>query len=148
MTGMSNGDSQWSDDQRWQARLEADAARLTQLSTADDREIIDGAIAAADGYGGLKFAVVYGSVTRGERRADSDLDFYFEASDLPREFNRTDPNRRWHVFGLPAGALLDNLRRGQRFAFDLIQTSLVVSDPVGAFREILIAVEAERLGPI
>src|SRR5438477_1215911 len=119
---VSNGDSQWSDDQRWQVRLEADAARLSELLTADDREVIDGTIAAADGDGSLEFAVVYGSVARGERRANSDLDIYFEASDLPREFNRTDPNCRWHVFGLPPGALLDNLRRRQQFAFDLIQT--------------------------
>lgn len=134
----------WSDDELWQARLAADAARLAELLTADDREVLDGAIAAADGVGGLEFAVVYGSAARGERRADSDLDIYFEASDLPREFNRTDPNRRWHVFGLPAGALLDNLRRGQQFAFDLIESGLVAADR-GPFRELLIVVDAEGL---
>jgi hypothetical protein len=143
---MANGDSPWSDDERWEARLELDAARLAELLMNDDHEVVDGAIAAADGDGRLEFAVVYGSVARGVRRAESDLDIYFEANDLPREFNRTDPNRCWHVFGMPAGALLDNLRRGQQFAFDLIETALVVTDR-GPFRELLIAVDAEGLTP-
>lgn len=141
---MSGRDPLPQSDDAWSARLEADAARLAELLSSDDREVLDGTIAAADGAGGLEFAVVYGSVARGERRADSDLDLYFEASDLPREFNRTDPNRRWHVFGLPAGALLDNLRRGQQFAFDLIESALVVADR-GSFRELLIIVDAEGL---
>ena len=143
---MSN-DAPWNDDQRWQERVAADTERLDELLTNDDREVVEGALAAADGDGGLEFLVVYGSVARGERRADSDLDIYFEASDLPREINRTDPNGRWHVFGLPAGALLDNLRRGQQFAFDLIETALIVSDR-GPFREVLVVVDAEGLTSI
>lgn len=141
---MNANGSPWRDEAQWQARVARDELRLGEVLTADDREVVDGAIAAADGAGGLEFAVVYGSVARGERRADSDLDIYFEASDLPREFNRTDPNRRWHVFGLPTGALLDNLRRGQQFAFDLMESALVAADR-GPFRELLIAVEAEGL---
>jgi hypothetical protein len=62
------------------------------------------------------------------------------------EFYRTDPNRRWHVFGLPSGALLDNLRRRRQFAFDLIDSALVVTDR-GPFREAMVAVVAEALTP-
>jgi hypothetical protein len=144
--GAMNQPSPWAADERWQARLEADAERLAALLTEEDREVVDGAVAAADGKGGLDFLVVYGSVARGERRAESDLDIYFEARDLPKEFNRTDPNRRWHVFGLPSGALLDNLRRKRQFAFDLIESALVVTDR-GPFREALVAVDAEGLTP-
>jgi hypothetical protein len=143
-----NQPSPWTDDERWRTRLAADAERLAALLTEEDREVVDGAVAAADGDGdgGLDFLVVYGSVARGERRAESDLDIYFEASDLPREFNRTDPNRRWHVFGLPSPALLDNLRGRRQFAFDLIESALVVTDR-GLFRAALIAVDVEGLTP-
>ena len=136
----------WTDDKRWQARVASDAQRLANLLTEEDREVADGAVAAADGDGGLDFLVVYGSVARGERRTESDLDIYFEASDLPSEFNRTDPNRRWHVFGLPSGALVNDLRRRQQFAFDLIENALVVTDR-GPFREALVAVDVEGLSP-
>jgi predicted nucleotidyltransferase len=139
--------SPWSDDERWQERLRSDERRLVQLLNANDREVVDGTVEAADGDGGLDFAVVYGSVARGERRDESDLDIYFEAGDIPEPFNRQDPAARWHVFGLPSGALLDNLRRGQRFAFDLIESALIVVDR-GPFRELLVAVDAEGLVPL
>jgi hypothetical protein len=141
-----NQPSHWTDNEAWQARLAAAAERLAALLTEEDREVVDGALAAADGDGRLDFLVVYGSVARGERRAESDLDIYFEAGDLPREFNRTDPNHRWHVFGLPSGALLDNLRRSRQFAFDLIESAIVVTDRA-PFREALVAVDVEGLTP-
>jgi hypothetical protein len=134
------------DDEHWDARLTRDAERLHKLLSPEDHEILTGAIEIADEAGGLDFLVVYGSVARGERRADSDLDIYFEARDLPKEFNRKDPAHRWHIFGLPAGALLDNLRRGRQFAFDLIGSALVSVDR-GAFRALVTAVAVEGLEP-
>jgi hypothetical protein len=143
---MSDGPRPWSDDQGWEARLAADVERLAELLSNDEREVVEGAVAMADSNGAMDFLVVYGSVARGERGADSDLNVYFEAGDLPREFNLTDVGRRWHVFGLPSGALLDNLRRREQFAFDLIEAALIVSDR-GTFRALLLAVDAEGLKP-
>ena len=141
---MNGGESSWSDDQRWQARLVADEQRLSEILSDDDRKVVDGTVAAADANGALEFIVVYGSAARAERRAGSDLDIYFEAADLPEPFNRTDPERRWHVYGMPEGTLLGNLRLGRDFAFDLIETALVVTDR-GPFRQLLIAVAQEGL---
>lgn len=97
-----NQPSHWTDTEAWQARLAADVERLAALLTEEDRGRRRGPRRSGDG--GLDFLVVYGSVARGERHVESDLDIYFEASDLAREFNRTDPNHCWHVFGLPSGA--------------------------------------------
>jgi hypothetical protein len=143
---MSDGPNPWTDDEGWEARLAGDTERLAELLDADDREVVEGAVSAADANGALDFLVLYGSIARGERRADSDLDLYFEAGDLPREFNLTDAGRRWHVFGLPSGALIDNLRRGQQFAFDLIESAIIVTDQ-GSFRDLLLTVDAEGLAP-
>jgi hypothetical protein len=46
----------------------------------------------------------------------------------------------------PSPALLDNLRGKRQFAFDLIESALVVTDR-GLFREALIAVDVEGLTP-
>jgi hypothetical protein len=145
-TDVGTGTGTRSDDDHWQERLVGDVGRLADLLTHEDQEVVDGAVQVADAGGALDFLVVYGSVARAERRANSDLDLYFEAHDLPREFNLTDEGHRWHVFGLPSGALLDNLRRGQRFAFDLIESALIVTDR-GAFRELLRTVAGEGLTP-
>jgi hypothetical protein len=141
---MNGGESAWSDDERWQARLASDEQRLAEILSNEDREVVDGTRADANANGALAVLGVYGSVARDQRRADSDLDIYFEAADLPEPFNRTDPGHRWHVYGLPVGALLDNLRRGRQFAFDLIESALIVADR-GPFRQLLIAVEREGL---
>jgi hypothetical protein len=139
-----NQPSHWTDTEAWQARLAADVERLAALLTEEDRGRRRGPRRSGDG--GLDFLVVYGSVARGERHVESDLDIYFEASDLAREFNRTDPNHCWHVFGLPSGALLDNLRLSRQFAFDLIESAIVVTDR-GPLREALVAVDVEGLTP-
>jgi predicted nucleotidyltransferase len=116
--------------------------RLTEAQEAATSRIV---ASTADG-GHLDFLVVYGSVSRGQQHAGSDLDIYYETSDQTSEPEAADPDSRWHVFGVPAGALLDNLRRGDQFAFDLVTDALVVVDD-GPFRELVVAVDEEQLKP-
>jgi hypothetical protein len=138
--------SRWRDEDDWSARLREDGAmldaRLTESQDGATRRIV---ASAADG-GHLDFLVVYGSVSRGQQHAGSDLDIYYETSDLTMELEAADPDSRWHVFGAPSGALLDNLRRGDQFAFDLVTDALVVVDD-GGFRELVVAVDVEQLKP-
>jgi predicted nucleotidyltransferase len=103
-------------------------------------------ISTTEGAGRLDFLVVYGSVSRGQQRADSDLDVYYATSDLTAELTEANPDSRWHVFGVPSGALLESLRRGDRFAFDLVADALVVRD-TGRFREAIVALDEEQLRP-
>jgi hypothetical protein len=98
---VNGNQSPWADEERWRERLDADGLRVAELLDADDREVVEGAVAAAAVNHALDFLVVYGSVARGERHADSDLDLYFEARDLPREVNLTDEGRRWHASAAP-----------------------------------------------
>ena len=130
----------------WSDRLCEDRAILqARLSPAQDaavRRILDGALAG----GQLDFLVVYGSVSRGEQRADSDLDVYYETRDEAVELEETDPESRWHVFGAPSGALLESLRRGDEMAFAIVSDALVVYDD-GAFQLLVIAADEERLEP-
>jgi predicted nucleotidyltransferase len=136
--------SLWRNNEVWSDRLREDRAILeAQLSDAQAaaiRRIVDG----TDGGGELEFLVVYGSVSRGEQRADSDLDIYYETRDLAVELEHADPESRWHVFGVPAGSLLESLRRGDEMAFDIVADALVVYDD-RLFRELVVAVDEERL---
>jgi hypothetical protein len=130
----------------WAVRLREDDAMLETRLTAAQEEAIRRIVETTDGGGELDFLVVYGSVSRGQQRADSDLDVYYETSDLTMELEAADPDSRWHVFGVPSGSLLESLRRGDRFAFDLVTDALVVCD-TGRFRELLIAIDEEKLTP-
>ncbi|MGZ4360564.1 MAG: nucleotidyltransferase domain-containing protein, partial [Gaiellaceae bacterium] len=109
--------SSWENDGIWSDRLRADRAILeAQLSQAQDsaiRRILDRVAAS----GQLDFLVVYGSVSRGEQRPDSDLDVYYETCDAAVELEEADPDSRWHVFGAASGALIESLRLGDAFAF-------------------------------
>jgi hypothetical protein len=138
--------SLWRNNDVWSDRLREDRAILeAQLSDAQDaaiREIVEG----TDSAGKLEFLVVYGSVSRGEQRADSDLDIYYETRDLAVELERADPDSRWHVFGVPSGGLLESLRSGDEMAFAIVSDALVVFDD-GLFRDLVIAVDEERLKP-
>jgi hypothetical protein len=128
----------------WSDRLREDRAILqAQLSEAQD-EAIRAIVEGKDGGGELEFLVVYGSVSRGEQRADSDLDVYYETRDLGVELERADPDSRWHVFGAPSGALLESLQRGDEMAFSIVADALVVYD-AGLFRELVVAVDEEQL---
>jgi hypothetical protein len=138
--------SLWRNNEVWADRLREDRAILkAQLSEGQDeaiRRIVEG----TDGGGKLEFLVVYGSVSRGEQRADSDLDIYYETRDLGVELERADPDSRWHVFGAPSGALLESLQRGDEMAFSIVADALVVYDD-GLFRELVVAVDEEELKP-
>jgi hypothetical protein len=138
--------SPWRNNEVWDDRLREDRAILqAQLSDAQDAAIRE-IVAGTDGGGQLEFLVVYGSVSRGEQRADSDLDIYYETRDLGVQFERADPESRWHVFGEQSGALVESLRGGDEMAFAIVSDALVVFDE-GPFRELAIAVDEERLKP-
>lgn len=138
--------SLWRNNDVWSDRLREDRAileaQLTDAQEAAIREIVEG----TDSAGKLEFLVVYGSVSRGEQRPDSDLDIYYETRDLAVELERADPESRWHVFGEPSGALLESLRSGDEMAFAIVSDALVVFDE-GLFRELVIAVDEEKLKP-
>jgi hypothetical protein len=51
-------------------------------------------------------------VSRGKQCAGSDLGIYDETSDLALKDQRADPDSRWHVLGVPSGALLQGVRHG------------------------------------
>jgi hypothetical protein len=139
--------SEWRDDATWQQRLAADQAALEERLTADQRQVL-GEIADVLGVGdagdvlALDFMVVFGSYARGEQGADSDVDIYFEAN-LPEPMNRVDEDRHYQVFGLPRGALAEELREGREFGEGVVGHALVVDDN-GAFRRLLIFVDEGR----
>ncbi len=139
--------SDWRDEAAWQQRLAADQATLEERLSADQREVL-GEIAGTLGVGdpgdvlALDFMVVFGSFARGEQGADSDVDIYFEAS-LPEPLNRVDEDRHYQVFGMPRGALAEELREGRAFGEGVVEHALVVDDN-GAFRRLLIFVDEGR----
>jgi hypothetical protein len=141
--------SQWRDDAAWQQRLTADQATVEERLSADQREAlgeIAGMLGAADRGDvlALDFMVVFGSYARGEQGLDSDVDIYFEAN-LPEPMNRVDEGRHYQVFGMPRGALADELREGREFGRGIVAHALVVHDN-GSFRRLLIHVDEERTG--
>jgi hypothetical protein len=130
----------------WSDRLREDRAILqAQLSPAQDaavRRILESRLAG----GQLEFLVVYGSVSRGEQRAGSGLDIYYETRDEAVELEEADPESKWHVFGAASGALLKSLRVGDEMAFAIVSDALIVYDE-GAFQALVVAADQERLEP-
>lgn len=140
--------SQWRDDAAWQSRLAHEAEAIDERLNDAQREVLDG-VAASLGAGdaadvlALTFAVIFGSYARGDQAAESDLDIYFEAENLPEPFNRVDADRHYQVFGMPSGALADELRDGREFGQGVVADALVVHDN-GSFRRLLIFVDEEK----
>jgi predicted nucleotidyltransferase len=127
-------------------RPRLDSAALDARLSDRQAEAIRRIVETTDDGGQLEFLVVYGSVSRGEQSPGSDLDVYYETSDLAVDLEQADPESRWHVFGASSGALLANLRLGDGFAFELLADALVVYDD-GHFRDLLVAVSEEKLKP-
>jgi Nucleotidyltransferase domain len=139
--------SELRDDAAWEQRLAGDQAALAAQLSDDQRQVL-GEIADIAGVGdagdvlALDFMVVFGSSARGEQRPDSDVDIYFEAN-LPEPLNRVDADRHYQVFGMPRGALAEELREGRDFGRDVVADALVVHDN-GSFRRLLIFVDEGR----
>ena len=93
----------------------------------------------------LAFLVVYGSRSRGEQRADSDLDVYYETRDAAVGLEVTSPASHAHVFGARSGDLMKSIIRGDEMAFSIVEDALVVYDD-GTFRSIVAAADRERSG--
>ena len=137
--------SRWRDEVAWQERLERDQAAIEERLSGEQKEAVE---SVADTLGAndrgdvlaLTFIVVFGSYARGDHREDSDVDIYFEAENLPEPINRVDVGRHYQVFGLPSGALADELREGREFGERVVSNALVVHDN-GSFRRLLIHVD-------
>jgi Nucleotidyltransferase domain len=139
--------SRWRDDAAWQQRLAADQATLEERLSADQREVLSeiaGILGAGDAGDilALEFVVVFGSYARGTQNAESDVDIYFEAN-VTEPTNRVDEGRHYQLFGLPRGALADELRDGREFGKSVVAEALVVHDN-GSFRRLLIFVDEGR----
>jgi hypothetical protein len=139
--------SKWRDDATWQGRLAADQAAIAARLSADQRQVLE-EIAGILGAGepgdvlALEFVVVFGSYARGDQRPDSDVDIYYEAN-LREPMNRVDADRHYQLFGVPRGALADELREGRAFGRGVVADALVVHDN-GSFRRLLIFVDEGR----
>lgn len=139
--------SEWRDDATWQQWLAADQAALAERLSTDQCQVLDeiaGVLGAGDAGDvlALDFMVVFGSYARGEQGPNSDLDIYYEAN-LPEPMNRVDANRHFQVFGMPRGALANELREGRDFGRGVVADALVVHDK-GSFRRLLIFVDEGR----
>lgn len=139
--------SEWRDDATWQQRLAADQAALAARLSPDQRQVLDeiaGVLGAGDAGDvlALDFMAVFGSYARGEQGPNSDVDIYYEAN-LPEPMNRVDANRHYQLFGMPRGALADELREGRDFGRGVVADALVVHDN-GSFRRVLIFVDEGR----
>lgn len=140
--------SEWRDAAAWQERLGSDRVALDERLDNEQREVLGGvseSLGAGDAGDVLEltFLVVFGSYARGDQGAHSDLDIYFEAENLPKPLNRVDAARHYQVFGMPSGALADELREGREFGQRVVADALVAHDN-GAFRRLLIHVDERR----
>lgn len=121
----------------------ATPASIETWDAAQDAEVRDILARVSDDR--LAFLVVYGSMSRGDQRIDSDLDIYYETRDDAVELERTDPDSHAHVFGARSGDLLKSIRTGDEMAFSLVEDALVVYDD-GTFRSIVDAARRARIG--
>jgi predicted nucleotidyltransferase len=140
--------SQWRDDAAWQARLAHDSKAIAERLNDEQKTVLE-EVGKSLGVGDagavlqLTFVVVFGSYARGDFRPDSDLDIYFEADNLPKRFNLVDPDRRYQVFGMPSGALADELHEGREFGQSVVADALVDHDN-GSFRRLLTFVDEQK----
>jgi hypothetical protein len=139
--------SQWRDERVWQQRVARDRTLLREHLDEEQMTVVRGVAEAADTQGAVDFVVVFGSVARGDHDDDSDLDIYFEAVDLNAPYDIPHPDfPEYQVLGLPSGGLVDALRAGQEFAFNVVRDGLVHVD-TGRYRDVLVAVDEEGFAP-
>lgn len=144
---MPDGRSSWQNDRTWQRRVARDRELLRERLDDDQMKVVRGVVEAADTQGALDFVAVFGSVARGDHDDESNLDIYFEAADLNAPY--AIPHLEfpeYQILGLPSGGLLDALRAGQEFAFNVVRDGLLHVDN-GRYREALIVVDEEGLVP-
>jgi hypothetical protein len=133
-------ESPWRDDRVWQQRLARDRRLLRERLSDDQMAVVRGVVEAADDQGALEFVVVFGSIARGDHGKESDLDVYFEATNLNAPYDVPHPEfPEYQVLGLRTGGLLGALRDGQEFAVNVVRDGLVQVDN-GRYRQILVAV--------
>jgi len=90
----------------------ATPASIETWDAAQDAEVRDILARVSDDR--LAFLVVYGSMSRGDQRIDSDLDIYYETRDDAVELERTDPDSHAHVFGYTSSRLAPYMDRRRR----------------------------------
>jgi predicted nucleotidyltransferase len=144
---MPDGRSAWRDDRSWQRRVARDRQLLGERLNDDQMTVVRGVVEAADAQGVLDFVVVFGSVARGDHDDESDLDIYFETGDLNAPYAIPHPDfPEYEILGLPRSGLVDALRGGQEFAFNVVRDGLIHVDN-GRYRDVLVAVDEEGLAP-
>lgn len=147
--GPGQARSRFRDDDEWDTRLVANKEAIKER-IGEDRMLALGAfLTLLDGMGMADFLVVYGKAARLGIEATKDTDFYFEAAWIPGvraplQVEDEHEGMAFHAYGWPTGALLQNLRGGDGFAFGLVRDALIFVDR-GLFREALVAVDEEGL---
>ena len=126
----------------WTDRLRENSASLHAELTGAQDKALSAILADAQAGGELEFLVVYGSVSRGEQHANSDLDVYYETRDESVELQEPDPESASHVFGAMAGSLQESLDEGDEMAFAIASDALVVYDD-GAFETLIADLPSE-----
>jgi hypothetical protein len=137
------------DDESWRARLVRDKETLKERLGDAAVRTIGASLTVIDDLGRADFVVVYGKAARLGIDEANDIDFYFEAAWLPAEkapvqIEREENGTPFHAYGWPRGALIQNLRKGDGFAFGLLRDALIFVDR-GPFRDVLIVVDEECL---
>jgi hypothetical protein len=134
--------STWRDNERWQARLEADHRFLTDRLSEEQVQALDQLVVQfqEDEELRLSFVVVFGSQAREETDEQSDLDIYAEAN-IPRQRGFGIPGS--DVLIVPNGTLMGGANLGFDMSNDVIRDARVWHDD-GSFRSLLIWLDEQE----
>jgi hypothetical protein len=148
--GSERPQSPWHDDEKWGQRLQRDNELLRERIGQQQQMSLGTFLTLLDRDGSADFLVVYGKAAREGIESTKDVDFYFEAERIRAhreqhiEVEEEYEGVRFHAYGWPSGALLQNLRAGDGFAFGLARDALIFVDR-DPFREALVAIDEESL---